>query len=98
MRHPKRPDWGIGEVLGQDGEKVRVLFQKGGLKKLNTQTVNLEVVTAPANLRDTHPGFHARPDVDMRKLEVLCLRFHEDMRDNRKGTMMAGWDSMFSEI
>ena len=85
VRHPKCPDWGIGEVLGQDGDTVSVLFQQIGLKKLNTQHVSLEVVNAPADLRNQRPGIHALANVDMRKLEVLCLRFHEDMKDNRKG-------------
>jgi hypothetical protein len=85
VRHPVRPDWGIGEVLGQEGEAVRVFFQQAGEKKLNTQFVSLEVVEAPADLSNQRPGINARPTVDMRKLEGLCLQFHEEMKDNRRG-------------
>ena len=85
MRHPKCPDWGIGEVLGQDGDTVRVRFQQKGEKKLKTQYVSLEVVEAPVDSRNQRPGIHARRTVEMGKLEVLCSQFHEDMKDNRAG-------------
>ena len=86
VRHPKCPDWGIGEVLGQDGDTVRVLFQQKGEKKLNTQYVNLEAVEAPVDSRNQCPGIHARRTVEMGKLEVLCSQFHDEMKDNREGS------------
>lgn len=33
MVHPKRPEWGVGQVVGAPaGEKVKALFAKGGLR------------------------------------------------------------------
>jgi hypothetical protein len=85
VRHPKRPEWGIGKVLGQDGKTVHIFFEQVGKKDINTQYVDLEVAGAPAKVSYQGARIHVRPGVDMKKLEALCLLFHEEMKGNRKG-------------
>jgi len=86
VRHPKCPDWGIGEVRSQEGETVHVRFQQVGKKKLDTRFVNLQRVEAEAGFRIERAGVRAQSNVDMGKLEALCLQFHEEMKDNRSNT------------
>ena len=41
--HPRKPEWGIGEVLdGTKPDKVVVLFEKGGMKSIASKYVQLE--------------------------------------------------------
>lgn len=86
VRHPKCPDWGIGEVLSQEGETVHVHFGKEGMKKLNTQYVSLELAEMPAGSRNEKKGIATLPNVDMGRVEAFCLQFHEEMKDNRSNT------------
>jgi hypothetical protein len=86
VKHLKRPDWGLGRVLGQEGETVSIQFQNVGVKKLNTGFANLEIVDKLEELPDVRPGIHPRPGVDIQKLETLCKQFFEEMKDNRKSS------------
>jgi len=46
---PKRPDWGLGRVLADDGgAKVTVFFVGGGTRRLDTTIVELDLVTGAA--------------------------------------------------
>ena len=46
---PKRPDWGVGHVLADDGgSKVTVFFLGGGKRTLDTTIAELDLVTGPA--------------------------------------------------
>lgn len=83
VRHPNCSEWGSGEVLGQDGEKVRIFFEHAGEKKIDTKIVNLELVEGQSATPVPRSGVRAQPHVDMAKLEALCSQFHEDMKDNR---------------
>jgi hypothetical protein len=86
VRHPKCPDWGTGQVLGEDGDIVSVVFQEEGVKRLSTRFVNLELVEAPAGSGAEWPSIRPQTGVDLDRLEAVCLLFHEEMKDNRKTT------------
>ena len=47
VRHPGRPDWGLGQVQSVDGVRVTVNFEHAGKLLINTQVVTLEVVIDP---------------------------------------------------
>ena len=55
VRNPKQADWGIGEVIGIDGDKVMVLFKEAGEKKVLTRIIELEEVPAPTHIADARP-------------------------------------------
>lgn len=44
VRHPARPDWGLGQVQSVDGARVTVNFEHAGKQLINTEVVALEVV------------------------------------------------------
>ena len=50
VRHPARPEWGLGHVQSAVGERVTVSFEDRGKVLINTAVVELEVV------RDGAPG------------------------------------------
>jgi Protein of unknown function (DUF3553) len=45
VRHPTRPDWGLGQVQSVIGERVTVNFEDRGKVLINAAVVELEVVT-----------------------------------------------------
>lgn len=47
VRHPDRPDWGIGQVQSVVGERVTVNFENAGKLLINTAVVTLDVVDLP---------------------------------------------------
>jgi len=50
---PKKPEWGLGQVLADDGgAKVTVFFLGGGKRTLDTTMAELDLVSSPAA---THP-------------------------------------------
>lgn len=67
IRHPKRPEWGIGEVTrieiathdGRSDQRVWVRFPSVGLKTLLASVAMPELVGSPAN--DPLSQFHAQP-------------------------------------
>jgi hypothetical protein len=44
VRHPTRPDWGIGQVQSVIGDRVTVNFEDRGKVLINAAVVELEVV------------------------------------------------------
>ena len=44
VRHPGRPDWGLGQVQSVDGARVTVNFEHAGKLLINTEVVALETV------------------------------------------------------
>ena len=44
VRHPDRPDWGIGQVQSVVRERVTVNFENRGKTLINTAVVSLDVV------------------------------------------------------
>jgi Protein of unknown function (DUF3553) len=45
VRHPTRPDWGLGQVQSVIGERVTVNFEDRGKVLINAAVIDLEVVT-----------------------------------------------------
>jgi Protein of unknown function (DUF3553) len=86
VRNPKQADWGIGEVIGIDGDKVMVLFKEAGEKKVLTRIIELEEVPTPTHIADARPQLYASLDVDMLELERLCHAFHDQFKDRRSNT------------
>ena len=46
VRHPQRPDWGVGQVQSAIGERVTVNFPHAGKVVINARAVSLEIVAA----------------------------------------------------
>ncbi|HYH19815.1 MAG TPA: DUF3553 domain-containing protein [Azospirillum sp.] len=44
VRHPSRPDWGLGQVQSAVGHRVTVNFEHAGKLLINTEVVGLDVV------------------------------------------------------
>jgi len=44
VRHPGRPDWGIGQVQSVVGDRVTVNFENAGKLLINTAHTVLELV------------------------------------------------------
>lgn len=44
VRHPGRPDWGLGQVQSAIGERVTVNFEECGKVVINARVVTLQVV------------------------------------------------------
>ena len=47
VRHPSRPDWGLGQVQSAVGPRVTVNFEHAGKLLINTAVVTLEPVESP---------------------------------------------------
>jgi hypothetical protein len=47
VRHPDRPDWGLGQVQSAIGDRVTVNFEHQGKQLINTSVVTLVVVSGP---------------------------------------------------
>ena len=77
VRHPKRDEWGPGEVLSLSGNKATINFTNGGIKKIDVSLVPLTPAT----------GSQKVPfQVDTETLERQCRQFISDMEHNRRGT------------
>ncbi len=44
VRHPERPDWGVGQVQSVVGDRVTVNFENAGKLLINAALVELEIV------------------------------------------------------
>jgi len=44
VRHPTRPDWGVGQVQSVIGERVTVNFEEVGKVLINAAAITLEVI------------------------------------------------------
>jgi hypothetical protein len=76
VRHPKREEWGTGEILSFSGTKATINFANGGVRTIDVGVVAL----TPVEGRQKVP-FH----VDMVALERLCSQFYSTMEHNRRG-------------
>jgi hypothetical protein len=47
VRHPKKPEWGLGQVQSAIGERVTVMFENAGKVVIRTGQVHLERVDEP---------------------------------------------------
>ena len=47
MRHPDRPDWGVGQVQSSVGGKITVNFEHVGKQVFLGEQVQLQLVFAP---------------------------------------------------
>lgn len=47
VRHPARPEWGLGQVQSAVGHRVTVNFEHAGKVLINTDKVTLSVVEGP---------------------------------------------------
>ena len=52
VRHPERPDWGMGQVQSAIGHRVTVNFENAGKVLIDIRRVELTLVQAPAELGD----------------------------------------------
>jgi len=44
VRHPDRPDWGLGQVQTMVGNRITVNFENAGKRLINGDAVALDVV------------------------------------------------------
>jgi len=44
VRHPGRPDWGIGQVQSVAGERITVNFENAGKVLVNAARISLEIL------------------------------------------------------
>lgn len=47
VRHPDRPDWGLGQVQSAIGSRITVNFENAGKLLINADLVSLEEVEEP---------------------------------------------------
>jgi len=47
VRHPERPEWGLGRVQSALGARVTATFENAGKQSLNTDVVALARVAPP---------------------------------------------------
>jgi hypothetical protein len=48
VRHPKKPEWGLGQVQSAIGGRVTVMFEHAGKVVIHTDQVDLERLDGPA--------------------------------------------------
>ena len=44
VRHPREPEWGLGQVQSAIGTRITVNFEHAGKRLINSESVSLEVV------------------------------------------------------
>jgi len=44
VRHPDRPDWGVGQVQSVIGRRATVNFENAGKQLINTDVVTLSIL------------------------------------------------------
>lgn len=47
VRHPDRPEWGIGQVQSVIGDRVTVNFEHHGKQMINAAVIDLQPVRDP---------------------------------------------------
>lgn len=55
VRHPDKPEWGLGQVQSVIGERITVNFENAGKLLIDGRVVSLEPVADPGP-PDFHPG------------------------------------------
>jgi hypothetical protein len=48
VRHPERPDWGLGQVQSVVGARITVNFENAGKLLINGEVIALETVDSDA--------------------------------------------------
>lgn len=48
VRHPTRPDWGLGQIQSAIGSRVTVNFENAGKVLVNTDVIVLDIVDPDA--------------------------------------------------
>ena len=48
VRHPERPDWGVGQVQSVVGARITVNFENAGKLLINGEVIALEAVESDA--------------------------------------------------
>jgi Protein of unknown function (DUF3553) len=43
VRHPQKPEWGLGQVQSAIGRRVTVMFENAGKVLIDTEVVVLEI-------------------------------------------------------
>jgi hypothetical protein len=81
VRNVKLPEWGIGEVVETDGDKVRVVFAVVGEKNLNVRFATLEEMPCPAEASSSRFKINVKQSVDVAEVECLCRKFHDEFKD-----------------
>jgi hypothetical protein len=99
VRVPKQTAWGIGQVVRQEGEKVRVLFSDAGEKVLDLRHVSLEQTEPPGGMDRLRPKLSCRAGINLEQLEEACRSFHEQFKNRRPNTddgrmAMKVWEDM----
>ncbi len=51
VRHPLRPEWGLGQVQSAIGDRVTVNFEEAGKVLVNASVVELEILADPPSQR-----------------------------------------------
>lgn len=51
VRHPDRPDWGLGQVQSTIGQRATVNFENAGKVTVNTAVVSLILVEGQSSPR-----------------------------------------------
>lgn len=85
VRHPKHPDWGVGQVMQEEGDCVRVLFRVGE-QKVNQEYVQLERVEPPTGGQQTSFPLPVQSVLRMETIRTLCQEFYGEMTGNRSKT------------
>jgi len=49
VRHPQRPDWGLGQVQSAIGDRVTINFEHAGKQLVLVNIVTLDIVIQPGN-------------------------------------------------
>ena len=49
VRHPERPDWGLGQVQSVVGARITVNFENAGKLLINGAVISLETVDGDAD-------------------------------------------------
>jgi hypothetical protein len=79
--HPKKPEWGEGQVLGIDGTRVRVFFSIAGEKTVDEKYVPLTILQSSASHNSY--GVRVLATIDYERVRQLCSLFVSDLKDNR---------------
>lgn len=56
VRHPTRPEWGIGQVQSAIGPRITVNFEHAGKLLIDADAVALEPIDAPGGAADRESG------------------------------------------
>lgn len=47
VRHPQRPDWGLGQIQSAIGDRVTVNFENAGKVLVNARVIELDMCDPP---------------------------------------------------